>query len=113
MPFIAVRASPDPVSTFKVTLIRARNKLHKDGRTASVPTRTWSFEARDEDEVRRLLDEARGQGLPYVQGYVLASIEQLVSCARCDRGEECIEHGRTARRIGEFSNGVNHVTSTN
>jgi hypothetical protein len=89
--------------TFRVTLIRQRNKLHRDGRTATVPTRAWTFDARDEGEVRRLLAEAREQGLPYVQGYVLAGIEQFVDCARCNAGEACAEHGRVARRIGEFS----------
>jgi len=89
--------------TFRVTLIRQRNKLHAGGRTATVPTRTWTFDARDEDEVRRLLAEARELALPYVQGYVLGGIEQLVNCARCNAGEMCVEHGRAAKRVGEFN----------
>jgi hypothetical protein len=91
------------VPTFRVTLIRQGNKLHQGGRSASVPTRTWEFDARDEDHVRALLAEAREQGLPYVQGYVLGGVEKVVDCARCNAGEACVTHGRPARKIGEFA----------
>lgn len=38
--------------------------------------RTWSFEAKDEAECRRLLDEAYAAGIPGVQGYTLRSIDE-------------------------------------
>jgi hypothetical protein len=47
------------------------------GRTNSMSVRSWEFEAKDEDEVRKLLQEAHDKGIANVQGYSLRSIERL------------------------------------
>jgi hypothetical protein len=47
----------------------------------SMSIREWEFDAKDEDEVRRLLEEAREQGVANVAGYHLRSIERV--CADC------------------------------
>ena len=39
--------------------------------------RSWEFEAKDEAEVRRLLDEAIAQNIPNVRGYRLRSIQEI------------------------------------
>ena len=43
----------------------------------STTFRTWEFEAVDEDDVRRLFAEARAQRISQVEGFELASIEQI------------------------------------
>lgn len=39
--------------------------------------RSWEFEAKDEREARKLLDEAYEQKIPNVMGYRLRSIERV------------------------------------
>lgn len=51
--------------------------LPPPGKTHTMAIREWEFEAKDEAEVRRLLQEARDKGVPGVQGYSLRSIEQI------------------------------------
>jgi hypothetical protein len=51
--------------------------LPPPGKTHSMSVREWTFEAEDEAEVRRLLQEARDKGIPGIQGYSLRSIEKL------------------------------------
>lgn len=51
------------------------------GGTHRMLVREWEFEARDEDEVRRLLKEAQDSGIGNVQGFSLRSIERLPDSA--------------------------------
>lgn len=51
--------------------------LPAPGKTATMSVREWEFEAKDEAEVRRLLDEARERDVAAVRGYSLRSIERL------------------------------------
>lgn len=48
---------------------------HPD-KKCTMSIRTWNFEAKDEAECRRLLDEAYAAGIPGVQGYTLRSIDE-------------------------------------
>ena len=54
------------------------------GATHEVSVRAWEFEAKDEKEVRRLLDQAYKQDLPNVRGYKLRSITRLPEKASAD-----------------------------
>lgn len=82
---------------FKVTLQRrVRENYNKPepnpflaslpapGRTHPVLLREWTFEARDEREVKKLLGEAYADGIANVQGFTLRSIERLSN----DTGEK-------------------------
>jgi hypothetical protein len=48
-----------------------------EGATCQVLTRTWEFEAKDEQEVRRLFEEAKREGIEQVRGMRIRSIEQI------------------------------------
>ncbi len=45
--------------------------------------REWEVEARSENQVKKLLDEARKAGAPDVQGFHLHSIERIPVCDIC------------------------------
>lgn len=76
---------------FKVTLHRPMRKnyhgmpepnpflasLPAPGRKSTWILREWTFEAKDEAEVRRLLGEAYGTGIENVREFSLRSIERL------------------------------------
>lgn len=47
------------------------------GKTHSMLVREWEFDASDDDEVRRLLQEARDAGFGNVIGFSLRSIERI------------------------------------
>lgn len=65
---------------------RPRNPFHaglpRDGVTHEMAVRTWVFEARDEQHIKNLLDEAHAAGHTNVHGYTLRSIEQVPDCCR-------------------------------
>lgn len=47
------------------------------GTTVTMSVRAWEFEAKDEAEVRAILDSARAADLPAVRGYKLRSIQRI------------------------------------
>jgi hypothetical protein len=47
------------------------------GATIPMRVRSWEFEAKDEAEVRRLLQEAQDQDIDNVRGFRLRSITQI------------------------------------
>lgn len=47
--------------------------------------RTWEFEAKDEADVRRLLDEARAAGVDNVRGFSLRQIARVGGLADARR----------------------------
>lgn len=53
--------------------------LPPDGKTVQMHVREWEFEARDEAEVRRLLQEAYDADVPGVRGYSLRQIKRPAS----------------------------------
>lgn len=53
--------------------------LPPDGKTVQMHVREWELEARDETEVRRLLQEAYDADIPNVRGYSLRQITRLPS----------------------------------
>lgn len=53
--------------------------LPEPGVKHSMMVREWTFEARDAEQVRRLLDDARAMGVPAVFGFELRSIEEVKS----------------------------------
>lgn len=63
---------------------RPRNPFYagipRDGVTHEMSVRTWTFEARNEQHVRKLLDEAREAGHANVVGYTLRGIERVPDC---------------------------------
>lgn len=79
------------VARFKVCLHRRISDSYKsmpdpnpflapigaDGKTVSMSVREWEFDAEDEADVRRLLDEAYDAQVPGVIGYTLRSIERV------------------------------------
>lgn len=71
---------------------RGRNpflaQLPADGVTVKMSVRSWTFEAKDEAEVKRLLQEAY---TAHIAGYTLRSIERLPGTEGSDTGEA---HGR-------------------
>lgn len=52
--------------------------LPAPGKGATHVLREWVFEAKDEAEIKKLLDEARAAGIANVQGFSLQSIERIV-----------------------------------
>lgn len=90
------------MSTFIVTLkkeaslLRTRNPfipLSILANTNSPNLRIWEFEAKDEEEVRRLYNEAKASGLPLVQGFQLHEIKLKMKKGGC--------HGSKASREAE------------
>jgi hypothetical protein len=79
--------------TFKVALHRPVRKsyngmpepnpflaaLPAPGRKSNWIVREWTFEARDEAEVKKLLAEAYGAGIEGVRGFSLRSIERVTA----------------------------------
>jgi len=53
-----------------------------DGARVNMAVRMWEFEASDEAEVRKLLQEAYDTDIPGVRGFTLRSIEQLPDSER-------------------------------
>lgn len=49
------------------------------GRKSNWIVREWTFEARDEAEVKKLLSEAYGSGIEGVRGFTLRSIEPVTA----------------------------------
>lgn len=48
-----------------------------EGATTKVLVRTWEFEAKDEQEVRKLFAEAKQQGIEGVKGMRIRSIQEI------------------------------------
>jgi hypothetical protein len=62
-------------------------KLPEPGRKSNWIVRSWTFEAKDETEVKKLLDEAYGADIDGVRGFSLRSIEKVTqSDAGADHG---------------------------
>jgi hypothetical protein len=57
------------------------------GRTHQMILREWTFEAKNETEVRKLLNNAYGAGIPNVQGFSLRSIERLSNDTGASHGD--------------------------
>lgn len=51
--------------------------LPAPGRKSNWIVRSWTFEAKDEAEVKKLLYQAYGSGIENVDGFTLRSIERL------------------------------------
>lgn len=51
--------------------------MPSDSKTSRMLVREWEFEAKDEREVLRLLEEAQASGVAGVQGFRLRSIERV------------------------------------
>lgn len=66
---------PDP--TIRNPFLAFRTAESFEGATVKVLVRTWEFEAEDEQEVRRLFDEAKQDGVSQVQGMHIRSIDEI------------------------------------
>lgn len=69
------RILPGPAIRNPFTAFRTAETFY--GATCKVLVRTWELDATDEADVRRLLDEARAENVPGVQGMKLRSIERI------------------------------------
>jgi hypothetical protein len=62
-------------------------------------SRVWEVDAKDEADVRRLLDEARAAGIEQVRGFELWEIEAIEPPLECDHvfdGDRCVKCGGVA-----------------
>lgn len=66
-----------PDSTFRNPFLAFRTAEAFEGATSKVLVRTWEFDAKDEQEVRRLFEEAKREREPQVQGMSIRSIEEI------------------------------------
>lgn len=62
--------------------------LPAPGRKSNWIVRAWTFEAKDEAEVKKLLGEAYGAGIEGVRGFSLRSIEIVTSDAAGEQNND-------------------------
>jgi len=65
-----------------------------------VLVRTWEFDAADEDEVRRLFEEAKRDGEPQVQGMKIRNIEEIPQTRPLHPTPQCRKCGYDGGPIG-------------
>lgn len=64
-----------------------------EGATTKVLVRTWEFEAKNEQEVRRLFAEAQQAGIEHVKGMRIRSIEEISPAAPATTTQPERPHG--------------------